>query len=371
MLSIEQRSVSQQLDALDVSRMSLLSVLALGAYVYLAAADLALPQPLTSIMGEAGQVRLLRSKYKSDFFELAEHFVAQENGAYCGVATAAMILNALGVPRPMQPEWSNPSYAYFTQDNIFNNDTEKVVAQAHVRQEGMSLEELAGFIAAHEGASSSFIHSDPRVVSLASFRTSILSALSLPQTYVAVNFDRQVLGEVGSGHHSPIGAYDSDTDSVLVLDVSRYKYPAFWVSVTALYEATTGKDNDIQRGLVFAFLSKSSFSTTGVMQVSQTDNGYNLSDDDDDSEQAVSMTVTGSNSNSNVGIVVGVSFATLAVGICVGAASMYFYNKRRSNYQPLHQGQSYPVSKLLTGGDLWSSRSSHSDEEAGLPPAKS
>lgn len=29
--------------------------------------------------------------------------------------------------------------------------------------------------------------------------------------------------EVGSGHHSPIGAYNEEHDAVLVMDVSRYK----------------------------------------------------------------------------------------------------------------------------------------------------
>jgi hypothetical protein len=80
------------------------------------------------------------------------------------------VLNALGVPRPLQDPssgLSSPSYAYFTQvrlrnaccgillacnhhplsvspppqDNVFNNDTELAVPKAQVLREGMSIGE--------------------------------------------------------------------------------------------------------------------------------------------------------------------------------------------------------------------------------------
>ena len=46
--------------------------------------------------------RLLSATYKADFFQLGEHFVQQVNGAYCGPASTCMVLNALGVARPLQ-----------------------------------------------------------------------------------------------------------------------------------------------------------------------------------------------------------------------------------------------------------------------------
>lgn len=41
---------------------------------------------------------------------------------------------------------------------------------------------------------------------------------------------RAKLGQSGSGHFSPIGAFDRDTDMVLIMDVARFKYPPHWVS---------------------------------------------------------------------------------------------------------------------------------------------
>ena len=39
------------------------------------------------------------------------------------------------------------------------------------------------------------------------------------------SYDRGTLGQTGSGHFSPIGANDQQTDKVLLLDVARFKPP--------------------------------------------------------------------------------------------------------------------------------------------------
>ena len=39
---------------------------------------------------------------------------------------------------------------------------------------------------------------------------------------LVVCFDREGLGQTGTGHYSPIAAYDGEADVALVLDVSRF-----------------------------------------------------------------------------------------------------------------------------------------------------
>jgi hypothetical protein len=60
------------------------------------------------------------------------------------------------------------------------------------------------------------------------------------------------IGEVGGGHWSPIAAFDAATDSALVLDVARYKYPAVWVPITKLYAGSQAVDavSGLSRGIV-------------------------------------------------------------------------------------------------------------------------
>ncbi len=52
---------------------------------------------------------------------------------------------------------------------------------------------------------------------------------------LTVNFHRKTLGQTGTGHYSPIGAYNSKCDMALILDVAKFKYDSYWCSVPLLY----------------------------------------------------------------------------------------------------------------------------------------
>lgn len=81
------------------------------------------------------------------------------------------------------------------------------------------------------------------------FRSLLIKAL-LNQQFIIVNFLRSELHQQGGGHHSPIAAYDKKTDRILLLDVARYKYPAYWVKIDDLWNAVNTKDKDVYRGLI-------------------------------------------------------------------------------------------------------------------------
>ena len=53
--------------------------------------------------------------------------------------------------------------------------------------------------------------------------------------YLAVSYDRGTLQQTGIGHYSPIGGYNPENNMVLILDVARFKYPSYWVSVDLLW----------------------------------------------------------------------------------------------------------------------------------------
>ena len=54
----------------------------------------------------------------------------------------------------------------------------------------------------------------------------------LPKTIIKKEYK-----QTGDGHFSPIGGYHKATDTILVLDVARFKYPPHWVSVSSMYAA--------------------------------------------------------------------------------------------------------------------------------------
>ena len=64
--------------------------------------------------------------------------------------------------------------------------------------------------------------------------------------FIIANFDREVLGQTGSGHFSPVGGYHRERDLVLIMDVARFKYPPWWVPVRDLWKAMGVSDPQTQ-----------------------------------------------------------------------------------------------------------------------------
>jgi glutathione gamma-glutamylcysteinyltransferase len=83
--------------------------------------------------------------------------------------------------------------------------------------------------------------------SIEEFREAVKHCTSQDQQFMVVSYNRQRLGQTGTGHFSPIAGYHPDRDLVLVMDVARFKYPPHWVKLEQLFEAL--KDLDPVTGL--------------------------------------------------------------------------------------------------------------------------
>ncbi|EER15823.1 hypothetical protein Pmar_PMAR003274 [Perkinsus marinus ATCC 50983] len=73
---------------------------------------------------------------------------------------------------------------------------------------------------------------------------------------LVVSYDRATVGQTGNGHFSPIGAYHASTDSVLVLDVARFKYPPHWLSLPRLVKAMYPVDKSTGKPRGYIMLEK-------------------------------------------------------------------------------------------------------------------
>ncbi len=203
---------------------------------------------LIPLPAPAGQELLFRSRVRADFLPLTGWFVTQANLAYCGVASAVMALNSLGVPAPETPGYG--AYRFWNQDNLFAAPAGRAFATAEsVGRRGMTLVQLAGLLAA-QGVSVQRWHGDQ--LSLSQFRGLLRRNLSDPDDRLLVNYHRPSLGQAGGGHISPLAAYDPSGDRVLILDVARYRYAAVWVGTEALWRSirTVDPDSGASRGLV-------------------------------------------------------------------------------------------------------------------------
>ncbi|MFL9919495.1 phytochelatin synthase family protein [Paraburkholderia fungorum] len=212
-------------------------------------ADGPLPVPpnLIALTQPAGQKRLIATPHNQSYWPLSEYFETQRNEAYCSVATSVMALNALGIRRPESTQY--PDFPYFSQEDFFRNVDPQVANAARVSKEGMTLDQLSAALNAFPVEVKKFHAAD---LTLAQFRDLIRDTTGHSDRFALLNFRRVEIGEAGGGHWSPLAAYDAASDSALLLDVARYKYPAVWVPLTQLYAAAQAVDNvsGLSRGIV-------------------------------------------------------------------------------------------------------------------------
>lgn len=202
-----------------------------------------------------GQSRLLGADSKGAYWPLSMYFETQKNQSYCAVASTVMALNALDVPRPDNHAY--PDYPFYTQDEFFNNVDPGIATPGEVSKSGQTLDQLAKALESFPVKADKYQAADP-FLSESQFRTLVRQATEGDRSVMLLNFDRNGIGQAGGGHWSPIAAYDSASDSALLLDVARYRYHPAWVGTAELFRAASTIDtsSNLPRGALI--LSKNS-----------------------------------------------------------------------------------------------------------------
>jgi len=215
------------------------------------------------------------SEYSLDYFLInSGGFDAQINQAYCAVATVASVLNSLKYAKrfreggdlsgwsfdlPIDPRYD--PYPYATQQDILTGDCVWNTVIEHGDGSangehggnvdgifkppyGLSLEQSAKLLKCHTSDEWQVTvqEVDPSKLTLSRMRYDLKAALIDPDARVMINYDRKGLGQVGGGHFSPLGAYHASTDSFLIVDVAKYKYPPVWVGADTLFAAMSTVD---------------------------------------------------------------------------------------------------------------------------------
>jgi len=218
-----------------------------------ATAPAALASDLLPFASDEGLARLVRSDAKVNFPALANQFEAEYNGVFCGPASAAIVLNAVRGPSPDLPkDWSRfrpeelryvPAAALprFTQDNVIDKGA-KTRAQVFgepvslngrmANDAGYQVRQLDEMLRANGLTTRLVIVDDSK--SEQDIRTELVANLKHRGDYVIVAYSRRAVGQQGNGHISPLGAYDAQSDSFLVLDVNAARYGWVWMPTSTL-----------------------------------------------------------------------------------------------------------------------------------------
>jgi len=168
----------------------------------------------------------LASNHLEAFFKLAGQYTHQTEPAFCGITVLVMVLNSLSVD-PARI-WKKP-WRWFSEDMMGC-----CRPLDEVKLNGVTLDEFKA-LAECKGLSAEAIRYEQTNVD--QFRAAVNNATSNSDEILVVSYARPKLGQTGDGHFAPIAGYHPPSDSVLLLDVARFKYPPHWVPLSMLFEA--------------------------------------------------------------------------------------------------------------------------------------
>ncbi|PWA79217.1 phytochelatin synthase [Artemisia annua] len=175
------------------------------------------------------------------FFKLISNFQTQSEPAYCGLATIAMVLNALSIDPGRK--WKGP-WRWFDESMLdCCEPLEKVKAEGISFGKVVCLAHCAGAKVEAYRTNQSNIDD---------FRRHVIACSTSNDCHVIASYFRGTFKQTGTGHFSPIGGYHAERDMVLILDVARFKYPPHWVPLTLLWEAmdTIDDSSGFRRGFM-------------------------------------------------------------------------------------------------------------------------
>ncbi|KAL7544983.1 hypothetical protein ACHAWF_008357 [Thalassiosira exigua] len=252
-----------------------------------------LPPNLLAFNSAKGKERFgdsLRTDNAEAFFPLSQQFLNQSDPAYCGVSTLVLVLNALAMDPNVR--WRGGWRWYGDESMLLERCC---LEEERVSREGVTIEQFCGLARCQgvrlvmkrplkleksqkndsddvgkedDGDAGNDDNSNIERYDVADFRRDIIKAVQNPPHthwtdalneesdshlehsneettdgyFLVTSFARHALQQTGDGHFSPIAAYHPTTDSCLVLDVARFKYTPYWVSVEELYDAMKPPD---------------------------------------------------------------------------------------------------------------------------------
>jgi hypothetical protein len=216
---------------------------------------------------EEGNARLSRAKQKTDFFSLANNFAAQTDKVSCGPTTMTIVLNAMrantdsaplvDIPATLRqhaPKGMEMALRRYSIESFFAPGAQTVKPRAVIYGKpingktdfGLQLRQLHAMFMAFKAPAKLRIVDEK--LDEKTIKQEMIANLGRKGDYVVVNYSRKTLAQPGGGHISPVGAYDAESDSFLVLDVNPATANWTWIEAKDLINAMHTLDTSENRG---------------------------------------------------------------------------------------------------------------------------
>ena len=210
-----------------------------------------LPKTLVDYRSSESKTRLCRSLQAGSavpYLALSSCFNTQAEPAFCGLSTLATILNSLRIdPRRI---WKTVWRWYSEELLDCCRPLEDVKVSGITLDEFVCLAECNGAIVSLvrpsdcEREFQKFVQTVERVCTGGRVKGNNKEGdgeenldEENPEEFMAIAFSRKTLGQTGDGHFSPIAALDFETNSILMFDTARFKYPPYWIPLDLLFQS--------------------------------------------------------------------------------------------------------------------------------------
>jgi hypothetical protein len=198
-----------------------------------------------------------------DFWNLIGFYVPQVTGSSCSAASVSMVLNAAraGLPK------SADDKVILQPDLIEAVKTEhwkKLLSlPGYQGERGVTLDRLGRVVEAafkefgFAKVSTRVVHAENTPEAKKALVEALAENEKSSRDFIIANFNQQAYtDDADAGHISPVGAYDSETGRVLILDSDREYYEPYWVSVDTFLRGMATQDSTAKkaRGYVVVHL---------------------------------------------------------------------------------------------------------------------
>jgi hypothetical protein len=155
------------------------------------------------------------------------------------------------------PRGVDLSVPRYTQDNVIAKGPKtrsQLLGEPYnvdgklVRDGGYQLRQFDALLRAHDLVTRLVVVDDAK--SETDIRADFVENLKRAGDYVIVNYRREDVGQRSGAHISPLGAYDAESDSVLVLDVNPAAAGWVWMPIATLVKGMRTFDLIENRGYI-------------------------------------------------------------------------------------------------------------------------
>jgi hypothetical protein len=196
------------------------------------------------------------------YWKISPYYIAQRNNSSCSLAIATMVVNAMRGNRLL---YANDPLA--TQDKLLQMVNDKPWIEG-VKPDGIgvTLEQLYALLPkvfrayGLKNFSIEIVHVDSESSQIKKrLNQDLVESEETGLTFIIANFNQKFISKtMDVGHFAPVGAYDSKTQRVLLMDPDREFFEPYWVPENLFLQSLATWDNDAKnyRGyLVIRFKS--------------------------------------------------------------------------------------------------------------------